>query len=120
MFMFDIVSASITGVVVSIISFLSAVVVYLSSKVKNTKEKCNREENNTSIVMPVYNTVYSSLFSENLLSRYRKKMIFCQPIKNNRILPGSGKDHTLTVISSVVNSKVVMPTVLEQVGDIFS
>lgn len=61
-----------------------------------------------------------TLFETEQINRYRERMIASQPMNNSRILPGSGKTHTLSVIATVAATKTPMPTVLEQVGDTFS
>lgn len=55
-----------------------------------------------------------------LLKNYRKRMIGQQPFDNDRILPGRGKTHTLSVIAEVIDNKCQTLPVITQVGDIFS
>lgn len=60
-------------------------------------------------------------FPEYLLEQYAKRMATVQPIENDRLLEGRGKNHTLDAIASVAtsyNSSVI--SVLDQIGDIFS
>ena len=63
------------------------------------------------------------IFSNQLLASYREKMISSQPIDNDRILPGDGKEHTLSIIAAVTvagGANHSIPSVIDQVGDIFS
>lgn len=60
------------------------------------------------------------VFTILLLNQYRSRMIENQPIDNDRLLPGSGKTHTLEAIVSVARQRSNIPSVIDQVGDIFS
>lgn len=60
------------------------------------------------------------VFTEQLLNQYRTRMIESQPIDNDRLLHGNGKTHTLEAIACIAQQRSDIPSVIEQVGDIFS
>lgn len=60
------------------------------------------------------------LFTAELLGQYTTKMIENQPFDNDRLLPGTGKNHTLEVIARMSDKQNDIPSVFNQIGDIFS
>lgn len=123
--MLDNVSAGILATVASLISISCAIVVHLIEESENRIKVMSRNQNNIlnmtteDISAPMSQVIQTIFFTSKLLEKYRKKMILCQPIENDRILPGTGKTHTLVAIDLVVDAKVAVPAVLDQVGDIF-
>lgn len=59
-------------------------------------------------------------FTTEMLASYRQRMICSQPIDNDRILPGRGKNHTLNCIASVTEQGSPIPSVIGLIGDTFS
>lgn len=113
MFIFDSMSAAVLAIIITFVAILAvAVTVQIENKV-TSKQKLSEH------VAEVVNLVISCVFTAEQLDHYREKMISHQPIDNDRILPGSGKAHTLRAIDAVANSGTPIPAVVEQVGDVF-
>ena len=65
------------------------------------------------------NTVLS--FPQEALQGYVARMKTMQPVFNDRLLDGEGKNHTLSKLASVASTeKTSVVSVLQQVGDTFS
>lgn len=115
--MFDVMFAGILGCVASLVAVIASLI---TNKVeKRTRERQAQKipeiEKKLELLHPI-----PTPFEEEQLNCYRERMIALQPIDNSRILPGSGKTHTLSVIAAIATTKTPIPTVLEQVGDTFS
>lgn len=117
MFIFDSMSATVLAIIVTFISILAAVV---TIQIENAAGIRHNAIMLSKKVVKVTEQVISSVFTAELLDSYRAKMVSRQPIDNDRILPGSGKTHTLMAIGTVVDSEMSIPSVLDQVGDVFS
>lgn len=60
-------------------------------------------------------------FPQIALQNYAERMATAQPISNDRLLEGEGKNHTLnTLVSAVSSGNCSVISVLQQVGDTFS
>lgn len=68
------------------------------------------------------NTVVSNLvFSEQSHHNYVDRMTKAQPVFNDRLLEGEGKNHMLDAMAKVaLNKDANVQSVLDQVGDTFS
>lgn len=116
MFIFDSMSATVMAIIAAFVAILAAAITIQIEKTLGFKQKTIMLSEN---VAEVTGQIIRHVFTPDLLNHYRDKMISCQPIDNDRILPGSGKAHTLTAIGVVANGEILIPSVLEQVGDIF-
>ena len=60
-------------------------------------------------------------FSSDARQRYAERMTTLQPVDNDRLLDGEGKNHALEAIVKVVSvDNIAVASVLQQVGDTFS
>lgn len=127
--MLNVLGAGVLGLVVACFAVLSALIIHLMQKEKFVHCKTRHVRSyNMRIVKKTQgdfsaqaHSLIVGIFSNQLLASYREKMISSQPIDNDRILPGDGKEHTLSIIAAVaggVNHSI--PSVIDQVGDIFS
>lgn len=66
-------------------------------------------------------TVTVLRFPKSALQKYAERMATTQPISNDRLLDGEGKNHTLSAVASVASSSSSsVISVLTQIGDTFS
>lgn len=60
-------------------------------------------------------------FSEQARQKYAERMANAQPVFNDRLLPGEGKNHALdAMVAAVASDSSAVLSVLQQVGDTFS
>lgn len=124
---FDMLSAGVLGLTVSLVATVSAFAAERAGRKKNSRSSMcmciSREEDGRKKggPAPAQNTPSGCVsFSQAQLHMYRDRMISTQPIDNDRILPGYGKTHTLSAIAEVARQACPIPTAIEQVGDVFS
>lgn len=94
-------------------TFIWGIIVFFMPK-RNDQEVIDKSLARTTQYMDRLN----SLFPEHLCLRYSIHMRDSQPFDNDRILNGRGKKHTLELMVSVSANDV--PSILEQIGDVFS
>lgn len=116
MFIFDSMSAVVLAI---IITFVAILAVAVTAQIENTVGLKRKATMLSEKVAEVVGLAIDCVFTVEQLDHYREKMISHQPIDNDRILPGSGKDHTLKAIDTVANGQTPIPSVVEQVGDVF-
>lgn len=105
--------AIVLGIVLASLAFLGALVF---SRVAQSSE--DDVDTMTGLIEKLHFSL--GVFTEPLLNQYRTRMIENQPIDNDRLLHGNGKTHTLEAIACVAQQRSDIPSVIDQVGDIFS
>lgn len=71
--------------------------------------------------MPPKSVVSELRFTEQSRQQYVNRMTDAQPVFNDRLLQGEGKNHMFDAIAKVASNRVtVAHSVLDQVGDTFS
>ena len=75
----------------------------------------------TVVSKAITTTVTILTFPKTDVQRYAERMATVQPISNDRLLKGKGKNHTLRALATTVSSgDSSVISVLQQVGDAFS